>query len=460
VFFLRYLSFQKFGAVILENALLIGCVLTLQLRTVSLTPESLPLFLCKAFVIAITFQLFLHLKDGYEFGTKPWEPRFIFGLGQAVLLACALLSMVHVIIPALILGSGSGRFALTLLYSSLVVAIWHFSLRMYFGVSSRRSKILIMGTGPLARALAMEIVRHREYGLTVCGFVDDDPELVGVSIVNPRVLGTSRELRRIVAENGVDRVVVELQDRRGRLPVDELLDLKMRGVGVEEATSLYERVTGKIAIKNLKPSWMLFGDGFEVSRSVLIGKQIVSFSVSLLLSVMFLPLIPFIAVLIKLDSPGPVFLRQARVGQNGKIFTLWKFRSMRNDAERDTGPVWAQAQDSRVTRVGRHLRRSRLDEAPQLFNVLRGDMTLVGPRPERPKFVEELSSTVPFYYLRHSVKPGVTGWAQINYRYGNSVEDSVEKLQYDLFYIKNVSWALDLLVILHTIKTVLVRKGS
>jgi len=331
---------------------------------------------------------------------------------------------------------------------------------MYFGASSARSKILIMGTGPLARSLATEILGHREYGLQVCGFVDDNPALVGVSIVNPKVLGLSKELRRIVVDNGVDAVVVELQDRRGRLPVDELLDLKMRGVRVEEATSLYERLTGKISIENLKPSWMLFGEGFEVSRLVLIGKQIVSFSVSLLLLMLFLPLFPLIALLIKVDSRGPVFLRQERVGKDGKVFTLWKFRSMRKDAEQETGPVWAKAQDSRVTRVGRHLRRTRLDELPQLFNVLKGDMSLVGPRPERPNFVEELSNTIPFYYLRHSVKPGVTGWAQINYGYGKSVEDSVEKLQYDLFYIKNLSWALDLLILLHTVKTVLVRKGS
>jgi len=402
--------------------------------------------------------MFLHLRNGYEFGTKPWEPRFIFGLGQAVLLACAVLSMIHVITPNLSIGRE--RFAFMLLLVSAVLAIWHFSLRMYFGVSSRRSKILIMGTGPLARSLATEILRHREYGLQVCGFVDDDPALVGVSIVNPKVLGLSKELRRIVSDNDVDEVVVELQDRRGRLPVDELLSLKTRGVRVQEATSLYERVTGKISIENLKPSWMLFGDGFEVSRSVLIGKQIVSFSVSLLLLVLFLPLFPLIALLIKLDSPGPVFFRQERVGEDGKVFTLWKFRSMRKDAERNTGPVWAKAQDSRVTRVGKYLRRTRLDEVPQLFNVLKGDMSLVGPRPERPNFVDELSKTIPFYYLRHSVKPGVTGWAQINYGYGNSVEDAVEKLQYDLFYIKNVSWALDLLVLLHTIKTVLVRKGS
>jgi len=430
----------------------------LQLRTMAVAPQALAFFLCQAFVVAVTFQMFLHLRNGYEFGTKPWEPRFILGLGQAVFLACALLSMIRVVIPDLTLGRE--RFALTLLIVSVALAIWHLLLRMYFGASARRSKILIMGTGPLARSLATEIIRHREYGLQVCGFVDDDPALVGVSIVNPKVLGVSKDLRRIVSDVGVDEVVVELQDRRGRLPVDELLDLKTRGVRVEEATTLYERVTGKISIENLKPSWMLFGDGFEKSRSVVIVKQIVSFSVSLVLMALFLPLFPLIALLIKLDSPGPVFFRQERIGKDGRVFALWKFRSMRKDAERHTGPVWAKAQDCRVTRVGKYLRRTRLDEFPQLLNVLKGDMSLVGPRPERPNFVEDLSKTIPFYYLRHSVKPGVTGWAQINYGYGNSVEDSVEKLQYDLFYIKNISWALDLLVLLHTIKTVLVRKGS
>src|SRR5207249_5555496 len=351
-------------------------------------------------------------------------------------------------------------FLLILLLSSIVLALWHFLVRIYFRVGNRRSKLLIVGTGTLARSLATEIIRHRELGLSVCGFVDDDPALVGVSIVNPKVLGLNKELRQIVSDNDVDRVVVELGDRRGRLPIDELLDLKMRGVRIEEATSLYEYVTGKIAVQNLKPSWMVFGDGFEVSRRVLFLKELVSFSTSFLLFVLFLPLFPLIALLIKLDSPGPVFYRQERVGQRGKTFWLWKFRSMRQDAEQGTGPVWASSQDARATRVGKFLRRTRLDELPQLINILKSDMTLVGPRPERPKFVEELSAVVPFYHLRHSVKPGVTGWAQINYRYGNTIEDSIEKLQYDLFYIKNISCALDLLVIFNTIKTVLVRRGS
>ena len=244
------------------------------------------------------------------------------------------------------------------------------------------------------------------------------------------------------------------------MPIEDLLNLKTRGVAVEEATGLYERITGKIALENLKPSWMIFNPGFEVSKSMLLRKRLLSLIVSVLLLAIFSPVILLLLLLIKLDSSGPVFHKQERVGQNGRVFTLWKFRSMHRDAERDTGPVWAVEGDSRVTRIGRFLRRTRLDELPQIYNVLRGDMSLVGPRPERPKFVQELSEQIPYYHLRHAVKPGVTGWAQINCEYGNSVKGAVEKLQYDLFYIKNLSMLLDFLVVFETIKTVLVRKGS
>jgi sugar transferase (PEP-CTERM system associated) len=333
-------------------------------------------------------------------------------------------------------------------------------LRLYVGVRSPRTNILVVGTGRLARELVIEILRRPELGIAVSGFADDNPALVGVSIVNPKVIGLCSELPRIVAENRVDRVVVELQDRRGRLPIEDLLALKTHGIGIEDATSLYERVTGKIAIENLKPSWMIFNAGFEVSRRMLTQKRIMSILVASAALLLLWPLIPIIMLLIKIDSKGPVFHRQERVGQNGHLFMLWKFRSMVRDAEKNTGAVWASQEDPRVTRVGRLLRRTRLDELPQIYNVLRGDMSLVGPRPERPHFVKELSALIPFYDLRHAVKPGMTGWAQIRYQYGNSVLDSVEKLQYDLFYIKHMSWLLDCLIVFDTVKTVLFRKGS
>jgi sugar transferase (PEP-CTERM system associated) len=452
----RYLAVHKFAAVVAETVI----------ATVCLMGEAVPrqvdgpfswFFLSwfgSAIVVAVTFQVFLHLRDVYDFQASPSSPDFLIRLGQALFLASAILIVANHFITLVVVE------LTTLIRVSLVLSVWHILLRLYFGIRAQKTNLLIIGTGQLARALATEILRHPNFGLSIAGFLDDNPALQGVSIVNPRVIGMNRDLPRLVAEKKVQKVVVELQDRRGKLPFDELLELKTHGVEIEEATSLYERLTGKIAIENLKPSWMIFNEGFEVSVGLLLQKQIMSFLVSAFLFIVFLPLFPLIALLIKLDSKGPVFFRQERVGQDGKVFSLWKFRSMYQDAEKHSGPVWSAAQDPRVTRVGRYLRRMRLDELPQIYNILNGDMNLVGPRPERPHFVKQLSEIIPFYNLRHSVKPGVTGWAQIKYGYGNTVEDAVEKLQYDLFYIKNLSWLLDLVIIFDTAKIVLVRKGS
>ncbi len=283
---------------------------------------------------------------------------------------------------------------------------------------------------------------------------------MGVSIVNPSVIGVYEDLPRLMEKHRVDRIVVGLQDRRGKLPIKELLDFKTRGVAIEDATTFYERVAGKIPIENLKPSWMVFNTGFSVTKRTLLEKRILSLLVSSLILLFALPLILLLIALIKLDSKGPAFYKQERVGQDGKIFTLIKFRSMYANAEEKTGPVWSKDADDRITRIGRFMRRTRLDELPQFFNVLRGDMSVVGPRPERPHFVQQLAESIPFYHMRHTVKPGITGWAQINYGYANTLEHTVEKLQYDLFYIKNISVILDSLILLETIKTVLVRKGS
>ena len=301
---------------------------------------------------------------------------------------------------------------------------------------------------------------HPELGIQVLGFIDDNPKLVGVSIVNPKVIGLYADLPALVAKHKIDHIVVGLQDRRGKLPIKDLLDFKTRGVAIEDATTFYERVAGKIPIENLKPSWMVFNTGFSVTKRALFNKRLFSLLTSSVLLIVSSPIILLLMALIKLDSKGSIFYRQERVGQDGKPFMLVKFRSMRADAEAATGPVWAQENDDRTTRVGRFMRCVRLDELPQLYNVLRGDMSMVGPRPERPHFVQQLSESIPFYPMRHIVKPGITGWAQINYGYANTHEHTVEKLQYDLFYIKNMSWVLDLLIILETAKTVLVRKGS
>jgi sugar transferase (PEP-CTERM system associated) len=457
----RYLAFHRIGVVVFETSLLVFCVLGAYYFRYGQWPYSDPnnsLVTAKALLFAVIFQVFLHLRDVYDLPKTRSVPYFAMRLAQALIGSTVVLWVLYYLFPVLLIGRGV--FGISLLLISLFLVFWHTLLRVYLGTRKPNSNVLVLGTGRLARELVTEIVKHPELGLRVMGFVDDHPELVGVSIVNPTVLGLCSELPRIVTENNVDRIVVELQDRRGRLPLKELLHFKTRGVAIEEATTVYERVTGKIAIENLKPSWMIFNPGFHVSRRLLLQKRFLSILVSTVLLIVFAPVMLLLMALIKLDSKGPTFYRQQRVGKDGRIFTLWKFRSMCQDAEAKSGAVWAAQDDPRVTRVGRLMRRTRLDELPQLYNIFVGDMSLVGPRPERPKFVEELTEKIPYYGLRHSVKPGITGWAQIHHNYANSVEQTTEKLQYDLFYVKNMSLLLDTLVIFETIKTVLVKKGS
>jgi lipopolysaccharide/colanic/teichoic acid biosynthesis glycosyltransferase len=270
----------------------------------------------------------------------------------------------------------------------------------------------------------------------------------------------AESLIELVERLGVDRVVVALEDRRGQLPTAELLRCRLAGVRVQEREELYEHITGKIAVEAMRPSYLIFNRGFSRSLTGQVAKRAGDVAMALVGLLLAWPVMLLTAIAVRLSSRGPALYTQERVGADGRPFTLYKFRSMRTDAESGTGPVWAQKDDPRITPVGGILRRSRLDELPQLFNVLLGDMSLVGPRPERPVFVAELERQIPYYALRHVVKPGVTGWAQINYPYGSTVEDALQKLQYDLFYIKNQSLPFDLSILFTTIKTVVLRKGT
>jgi sugar transferase (PEP-CTERM system associated) len=457
----RYLALRKLGAVFVETLFLIGCVLAayyIRLQELPLSWTGPQTILPKAILIAVVFQLALHLNDIYGFrGTRP-PKEYAARLGQAIIMASITLFVLYYLIPHFIVGRGV--FVISLVLCSIFIVFWHTILRLYLGSRTPHTNLLVLGTGNLAREAVKEILRHPELGIKVVGFVDDDPQLVGLSIVNPTVIGVYQDLPWLILNNKIDHIIVGLQDRRGKLPIKELLDFKTRGVAIEDATTFYERVAGKIPIENLKPSWMVFNSGFGVSRGMLLKKRILSLLVSSILLILMSPILLLLMILIKLDSKGPVFYKQERVGQDGKTFMLVKFRSMFNNAENATGPVWCKEGDSRITRIGRFMRRTRLDELPQFYNVFRGDMSLVGPRPERPHFVQQLAEAIPFYHMRHVVKPGITGWAQINYGYANSMDNTVEKLQYDLFYIKNMSCLLDSLITLETIKTVLVKKGS
>jgi sugar transferase (PEP-CTERM system associated) len=275
------------------------------------------------------------------------------------------------------------------------------------------------------------------------------------------IVAPGERLDLLAQREGVDEIVVALTERRGgAMPMRELLDCKLHGVRVSDVATYFEQNLGQIRIESASAGWLIFGEGFNQGFLRTLIKRVFDIVSALILLVLTLPLMLVTALLVKLESPGPVFYSQERVGLNGRVFKVVKFRSMRNDAEKDGVPRWATAGDSRVTRIGRILRKVRIDELPQLFCVLKGDMSMVGPRPERPYFVEQLVQDIPFYAVRHSVKPGVTGWAQVSYHYGASKEDTVEKLQYDLYYVKNHSLFLDVVVLFETIGVVLTGSGA
>jgi sugar transferase (PEP-CTERM system associated) len=321
-----------------------------------------------------------------------------------------------------------------------------------------RIRVLVLGTGAIGKVIA-GLVETGARPFSIVGFLDDNPNAPDTVPEPYALLGKIQDLPALVEETRPDLIVVAQMNRRGNFPAKALIDCRMRGIQVEDWPTFYEKETGKILVTDLRPSWLIFSDGFVKTPRTEIVKRLVDVGLSLTGLMLALPVMAAVALAIKMESRGPALFRQPRLGQNGRVFILNKFRSMREDAERDTGPVWAQQRDPRVTRVGAFLRKTRLDELPQLFNVLVGDMSFIGPRPERPEFVYELQKQIPFYMERLSVKPGITGWAQVRYRYGASVEDALEKLQYDLYYIKNLSLFLDLLILINTIQVVLFARG-
>jgi sugar transferase (PEP-CTERM system associated) len=258
---------------------------------------------------------------------------------------------------------------------------------------------------------------------------------------------------------GIDRVIVAMEERRGAMPVRELLDLRLCGVVIENSSTLMERLSDRLPLDGLNPSTLIFTEGFHMSTLQQLFRRLLSLTVSFVALAICLPFIPLICLAVRLSSPGPIFFSQSRVGQRGRLFNVYKFRTMRQDAEAQ-GAVWASKDDPRVTPIGRFMRSTRLDEIPQLWNVLRGDMAFVGPRPERPEFVQWLSKEIPFYDLRHMIRPGITGWAQVRYQYGASLEETKRKLEYDLYYVKHQSIGLDLLIMFETIKTIILRRGA
>ena len=414
--------------------------------------------LWKIALVTVVCQLCLYYNDFYDLTLVHSNRELIVRLLQAVGAASIVLAALYFTIPALMIGDGI--FVSSLFVFLVGILGWRLLFNRLTGSLKMQERILVVGTGDTARKVARQILDQRDFAYSVIGFIDDDASRIGERIVNPAIIGTPADIPGMIARHEIDRIVVGLADRRGKLPVVELLQAKMAGIRVEDATTTYERVTGKILIDDLRPSWLIFSDGFRVSRATRWTKRTIDLMLSFTMAVLSFPLMVLTAMAIRLESKGPVLYCQERVGENGRTFTLCKFRSMRTDAEQGGTPIWARDGDDRVTRVGRFIRKTRLDELPQLWNVVRGDMSFVGPRPERPYFVSELAREIPFYQQRHAVKPGLTGWAQVKYRYGSSLEDAMEKLRYDLYYIKHLSVFFDLTIVFDTVKVVLFRKGA
>jgi sugar transferase (PEP-CTERM system associated) len=411
----------------------------------------------KAAVTAVLWQLCLYYNDFYNLTITQSSRELVVRLLQAVGAATIVLAGLYAVVPALDLGTWVVITALCLFLVGVLT--WRLLFNQVAHANPMGERILIVGTGSDARAVARQILLQHDFAYRLVGFIDDREPDGAAAVPRQRVIGTHRDIPRLVQEHGVDRIVVGLSDRRGHLPIRELMQAKLAGVRVEDLTATYERITGKILIDNLRPSWLIFSDGFRVSRTARAVKRAMDVGLALVGLLLAFPLMLLTALAVFVESGRPVLYCQERVGENGVTFVLYKFRSMRTDAESGT-PIWARSQDDRVTRVGRLIRATRLDELPQLWNVLRGDMSFVGPRPERPFFVERLAQQIPFYQQRHAVKPGVTGWAQVKYRYGASVEDAMEKLRYDLYYIKNLSPFFDLTIVVDTVKVILFRQGA
>ena len=406
-----------------------------------------------------------HWFDLYDTARLNTKGELYFRLLLVLGVVAIALAFVSYIRPSLLLGMHpehspyrSGSSAVGLLILTFALFGWRIGFTWLVQLPILVERVYVLGNGPRAQRVVQGLRQNPELGVEIVSWTGKMEGAVTRDSV-------AAHLMEVVHRHKVHRVIVAMggepnHDRRGTIPIYELLDLRLHGVKIEEATSWLEKISGKIEVENLYPSWLVYGLGFRRSTLFIMVRRAVSIIISLIGLILALPLIPFIILAIRLDSKGPLFYTQTRVGKDGRLFKVVKFRTMRHDAESANGPQWAGDNDPRVTRVGKFLRTSRLDEIPQLWCVLRGDMAFVGPRPERPEIIELFCKEIPYYGVRHMVRPGLTGWAQVRYKYGSTVQDAREKLQYDLFYMKNASIGLDLLIMFQTVKTVLLGRGA
>jgi len=444
-----------------EAAVVFGAIISAVYLRLGVEDAQYELLLRQGFLKAALATVFclvaFYLFDLYDFIVMHDRRELVLRLLQALGLAWIALAITFYAFPGLMLGRGIFLIALPVALGLMVS--WRVSIHWLLGHPDFGERILIVGSGSLAVEVAREMLDRPDAGYRIAGFVGTDAQLLGKSLINPRVIGLTSELDEVVRRENIDRIVVAMGERRGQLPTNELLQLSLTGkVNIEEGASFYERVTGRVSLNMIRPSWLIFSSRGRQARIAGIARNIVHRIVAMMGGLISLPFAIVTAILIKVDSTGPILYKQERVGKNGQPFTLMKFRSMRTDAEK-AGPVWASQDDDRTTRVGKVIRKLRIDEIPQFWNIFRGEMDFVGPRPERQHFVSQLAQEIPYYEQRHLIAPGLTGWAQIKYPYGASIEDARQKLQYDLYYIKNQSLVLDAIILFETIKIILFGRG-
>ncbi|SMC50540.1 sugar transferase, PEP-CTERM system associated/exopolysaccharide biosynthesis polyprenyl glycosylphosphotransferase [Desulfocicer vacuolatum DSM 3385] len=452
----RNILFFVFEGVIIFSSILISFVCLSQNDGGSL--DSFLFFRISG--ITVICQLALYYFDLYDLNVSNSVSEILIRLLMALGSAAIFLGLIYWFFPMTIVATQVFTLAIVLLI--LLILMWRLLYILVLKKGWFNESIVVLGSSPLALNILNHIDKNIDCGYTVTAVIPDETHEIFDQYVANRFyfLAQKSKLCNVVAQFGVRKIVVALKDKRRQFPTEELLLCKVSGIEVLEGNTFYEALTGKLMVCEINPSWLIFSRGFYHSRLTAYSKRLGDLVISSLLLVLLFPVGVLTAVLIKLDSRGPVLFSQERVGKYKKVYIMYKFRSMINDAEKNTGPVWAQENDSRITRMGRFMRWCRLDELPQLWNVFIGNMSLVGPRPERQYFVDQLEKEIPYYMARFEVKPGITGWAQILYDYGASMEDTMEKLGYDLFYIKNLSCLIDMVILMRTIKTVLFGRGA
>jgi exopolysaccharide biosynthesis polyprenyl glycosylphosphotransferase len=410
----------------------------------------------KIAVVSGAFITCMYYFDLYDWSVLSNQREVLTRVIQVLGTVCILLALLYYLYPPLELGRGI--FLIGFVFVTMLLLSWRRLFLKLNALPRFAQRALILGDSPLAKSLLSELESRSELGVRVVGQMKSIENGNGKSGLAAG--DEPNEFLRSVESYRPDRIIVSMGDRRGKLPVDALLQLKSRGVMIEDGADVYEAVTGKVPIESLRLSWLLFSADFRISRPLLMYERVFSLVLSALGLVLALPLMALIGLAVRLDSAGPAIFRQKRVGQNGKIFFLYKFRTMVDGSDKGNSHPPAVMTDSRFTRVGRFLRRSRMDEVPQLFNILRGDMNFVGPRPFVPDQEQECLDNIPHYRQRWVVKPGATGWAQVNRGYCETIEDNREKFAYDLFYIKNASVGLDFLILIKTMKILMLGRGS